>query len=122
MSEAIDKPSKTVFLNGDMPTTAVRNSEFFGRGGKPLSKEEYHRVIHYAKIVESLEADFDPTYYVRVYQGTLFDPMGPYGKRQRNLDTQMKKVSKNTFDFYITYLMTNNSIYLTRAQRGFLND
>jgi hypothetical protein len=48
--------------------------------------------------------------------------MGPYSRRGRTLDTKMKRVSKNTFDFYMTYLKTNNSIYLTKAQRGFLND
>ena len=91
----------------------------FGRTGDVLDQEEVHKVQHYAK---KLKTDNSENYYVMTYQGALFDPMGPYGRRERTLDTAMKRVSKNTFDFYITYLKTNNSIYMTKANRGFLND
>jgi len=37
------------------------------------------------------------------------------------LDTKMRRVSKTTFDYYMIYLKTKNSIYLTRAQRSFLD-
>lgn len=92
----------------------------FGRTGNVLETSEKHKVPHYAKVLEGV--DSKEIYYIRIYQSTPFDPMGPYGRRERNLDTQMKRVSKNTFDLYVTYLKTNNSIYLTKAQRGFLND
>ena len=62
------------------------------------------------------------TYFVKVLQSNLYDPMGTYSNRRRFLESDFKKVSKNTFDFYMMYLKTNNSIYLTKAQRGFLND
>jgi len=91
----------------------------FGKTGRALEKEESHKVPHYSKIVMANDKE---TYYIRTYQSTPFDPMGPYGRRERNLDTQMKRVSRNTFDLYMTYLKTNNSIYLTKAQRGLLND
>tara|TARA_R100000951_G_scaffold105819_1_gene99884 strand:+ start:234 stop:575 length:342 start_codon:yes stop_codon:yes gene_type:complete len=96
----------------------------FGRTGEELSKDSAHnKRSHFAKVVKnnSVKAG-SVTYYVKIYQSTPFDPMGPYGRRERNLDTEMRRVSKNTFDFYMTYLKTNNSIYLTKAQRGFLND
>lgn len=68
--------------------------------------------------------DGNSFYYVLVYDGLLFDPMGPNAKTKtsRRLETKMKRVSKHTFDMYVTYLKTNNSVYLTKAQRGFLND
>jgi hypothetical protein len=95
----------------------------FGRTGEELGKESAHnKRSHFAKVVKNTVASTSPTYYIKIYQSTPFDPMGPYGRRERNLDTEMRKVSKNTFDFYMTYLKTNNSIYLTKAQRGFLND
>lgn len=97
-----------------------RNIVLFGKTGNILEGEETHKLPHHAKIIRTSEGS--ETYYIRTYQGTLFDPMGPYGKRERTLDTQVKKVSKSTFDLYVTYLKTNNSIYLTKAQRGFLND
>lgn len=92
----------------------------FGRTGNVLDNSEKHKVPHYAKVLQSKEKK--EIYFIRTYQSTPFDPMGPYGRRERNLDTQMKRVSKNTFDLYVTYLKTNNSVYLTKAQRGFLND
>jgi len=92
----------------------------FGKTGNLLTDDEKHKLPHYAKLIQT--SDGKESYFIRIYQSTPFDPMGPYGRRERNLDTQIKKVSRNTFDFYVTYLKTNNSIYLTKAQRGFLND
>lgn len=60
-------------------------------------------------------------YFIKTYQGQIFDPKGMYNKREFMMETKMKKVSKNTFDFYVTYLQTDNSIYLTRANRSFNN-
>lgn len=92
----------------------------FGKTGNVLEDDEKHKLQHYAKIVQT--RDGKESYFIRTYQSSPFDPMGPYGRRERNLDTAIKKVSRNTFDLYVTYLKTNNSIYLTKAQRGFLND
>lgn len=117
-----DKQSTTAFLSGELPRTIKQVTCFYDRYGQILSEQEYHKSMYYAKHVEPLQEDGEVLYYARVYQGALFDPMGPYGRRQRDLDTQMRRVSKNTFDLYMTYLKTNNSIYLTKAQRGFLND
>ena len=61
-------------------------------------------------------------YFIRTHLNVPYDPSGPYGRRENYVETKMKKVSKNTFDFYMMYLKTNNSLYLTRASRGFLND
>jgi|TARA_R110000851_G_scaffold96287_4_gene208905 hypothetical protein len=66
--------------------------------------------------------DREKVYLVKVLQHTLYDPVGTYSNRKRFLESGFKRVSKNTFDFYMMYLKTNNSIYLTKAQRGFLND
>lgn len=62
------------------------------------------------------------SYYIRTYQNMPYDPLGAYSRREIFEDTKMDKVSKNTFDFYLMYLKSNNSIYMTRAQRGFIND
>ena len=94
---------------------------FFGRNGDSIPGEDSMRIPHYAKLVEKVDSGVK-TYFVRTHNSTLLDPSGPYAKRERNLDTKMQRVSKNTFDFYMTYLKTNNSIYMTKAQRGFLND
>jgi hypothetical protein len=60
-------------------------------------------------------------HYIVTYQNSPLDPMGRYQKRQAYLETKMTKVDKKTFDFYVTYLQTNNSIYLTRTNRSYQN-
>ena len=77
-------------------------------------KEKY-----FAKIISGED---NQIYYIRTYQGLPYDPLGPYSRRDVYENTKLNKVSKNTFDFYLMYLNTNNSIYLTKAQRGLIND
>ena len=88
----------------------------FNKDGQISSETKENK---YAKIVGKSNKD---TYYIRTHLNVPYDPLGPYGHRENYLETKMKKVSKNTFDFYVMYLKTNNSLYLTRASRGFLND
>lgn len=73
----------------------------------------------YTKVIANNDA---LSYYIKTYQNSPFDPLGSYAKRENYVETKFKKVSKNTFDFYMMYLKTNNSIYMTRAQRSFIND
>ena len=108
------------YVEGNFLPQTGKTVAHFGKTGNVLEEDEKHKFPHYAKCVT--EDNGKQTHYIRIYQSTPFDPMGPYGRRERNLDTDMKRVSKNTFDFYVTYLKTNNSIYLTKASRGFLND
>jgi hypothetical protein len=109
------------FINGDQPISLRSETQtiFFDKKGDVIAGDAQYKLSHFAKKLTTKES---VTFYVRAHQSTLFDPNGPYGRRERMLDTKMEQVSKNTFDFYITYLKTNNSIYLTKAQRGFLND
>ena len=61
-------------------------------------------------------------YYIRVHQSVPFDPMGTYAKREQYVESKLQNVSKSTFDFYMMYLKTKNTIYMTRARRGLTND
>ncbi len=94
------------------------NEFFFSKTGEKLNPKDTNQKT-YAKIVAKNGVE---AYYISTYQGVLFDPLGPYSRRENNVETAMKKVSKNTFDFYMIYLKTRNSIYMTKAQRGYLND
>ena len=73
----------------------------------------------FAKIVYS---EATPQYLINTYNNQIYDPIGLNSNREKYLDTKLKKVSKDTFDFYLIYLQTNNSIYLTRANRRFINE
>ena len=48
--------------------------------------------------------------------------MGTYAKREQYVESKLQNVSKATFDFYMMYLKTKNTIYMTRARRGLTND
>ena len=73
----------------------------------------------YAKIIKSEKGI---AYLIATYNNQIYDPIGISSNRERYLDMKLKKVSKDTFDFYMIYLQTNNSIYLTRANRRFINE
>jgi hypothetical protein len=60
-------------------------------------------------------------FFIRTFNNTPFDPLGPDGKRDVWSRTEMKPVSQNTFDYYIMYLRSKNSLYMTRTQRSFIN-
>ena len=85
-----------------------------------VSIEQVNNKKIYAKVV--YKNGNENSFHIRTFQNVPYDPIGPYGKRESYIETKMKRVSKNTFDFYMMYLKTNNSIYMTKAQRGFLND
>jgi len=94
--------------------------ELFDKTGNIISEDKKYKLSYYAKIIR--QSSDKATHYIRTHQSVPFDPNGPYGKREKFIETKIRRVSKNTFDYYMTYLKTNNSIYLTKAQRGFLND
>jgi signal peptidase I len=60
-------------------------------------------------------------YFVRTHNNVPYDPNGPYSHRETYLRTELKNVSKETFESYVTYLKTRNKLYMTKAQRSFIN-
>tara|TARA_R110002020_G_scaffold103752_24_gene243276 strand:- start:15026 stop:15349 length:324 start_codon:yes stop_codon:yes gene_type:complete len=89
---------------------------FDKRGEKVLSEKE--KV--FAKVLS--KGGGKPTYFVLTYENNPFDPWGMYKNKSNDIKTNMKSVSKGTFDFYMLFLKTRNSLYLTRANRSFIND
>jgi hypothetical protein len=60
-------------------------------------------------------------YFIRTYNNIPLDPLGPEGKRDIWSRTELKIVSEKTFKYYLVYLRTKNSLYMTRTQRSFIN-
>lgn len=60
-------------------------------------------------------------FFIRTFNNVPFDPNGPDSRREIWNRTELKPVSKKTFEHYIQYLNTNNSIYMTRAQRSYID-
>ena len=102
--------------SGDHIQPNDKTEYFFNRSGRNLesSKEKV-----FGKVVAKNGNSY---YYIRVHQSVPYDPMGTYAKREEYLQTKMEQVSKTTFDFYMLYLQTKNSIYMTKARRGLTKD
>lgn len=60
-------------------------------------------------------------YFITTHNNCPYDPHGIDSHREQNLRTQLKSVSKQTFDYYMLYLKTRNLLYMTRTQRSFIN-
>jgi len=106
------------YINKDIDSIAPESSletNFNRKGHNTLNAKE--KV--FAKVVKAEKAS---QYYISTHNNEIYDPMGINSNRERYLETKLKKVSKDTFDFYLIYLQTNNSIYLTRANRRFINE
>ena len=101
---------------GDQIPRATSEILFDKRGEKVLSQKE----TAFAKILSKSAENL--TYFVLTYENNPFDPWGMYKNKAKDIKTKMKAVSKGTFDFYMLFLKTRNSLYLTRANRSFIND
>jgi len=64
---------------------------------------------------------YQKTYSIVTQNNSPYDPYGIDSHRENTLALKLKRVSKQTFDYYIMYLQTRNSLYLTRSQRSFIN-
>jgi uncharacterized protein YaiI (UPF0178 family) len=60
-------------------------------------------------------------FYVLTSNGNIFDPNGIDSHRQKNIKTELRNTSKQTFEYYLNYLKTKNPIFLRRAERSFIN-
>ena len=88
----------------------------FGNAGEPVTSDK-EKV--YAERKSTSTTD---TYMIATYDNLPFNPTGMYSSKKEHIDLKMKKVNKETFDFYMLFLKTNNSLYFTKAQRSYLND
>lgn len=109
---------KTQFVsdNGDIKQKKSKTKHFNKVGA--LVKTEKEAV--YAKVLTNTSGSI--TYLIKCFQKQPFDPSGPYKAREKFIETKFEKVSKTVFDYYMMYLQTNNSIYMTKAQRRIINE
>lgn len=60
-------------------------------------------------------------FFVRIFGGIPLDPFGPEAGREIWNRTSMRQVSKTTFESYNNYLSTRNRIFLTKANRSYID-
>lgn len=84
--------------------------------GRPIDKDS-ERV--FAKIVTVGESQ--AKYAILIFNNQPYDPYGVDSHREANLTLNLKQVSQQTYNHYVSYLRTKNQLYMTRAQRSFIN-
>lgn len=60
-------------------------------------------------------------FFIRIFGGVPLDPFGPEAGREIWNRTSMRQVSKTTFENYNNYLSTRNRIFLTKANRSYID-
>ena len=99
--------------------TNIKERLFDKAGEACINKKEKA----FAKVITKTRRDGrSESYHVRVHKGVPYDPWGMHSHREEYLETKFQKVSKDTFDYYMMFLKTRNMLYMTRAQRSFIND
>ena len=101
---------------GDVTKDKVEAYLFDKRGSEVLSDKE----LVFAKVIKA-EGKND-RHFILTHDSVPHDPWGMHKNRERSLNMNMKSASKETFDYYMLFLKTRNSLYMTRAQRSFIND
>ena len=75
----------------------------------------------FAKCVYLTDNGIKNKYLVLTHNNTIYDPFGPDSHRERTINTILRTTSKETFEHYLLYLKTRNRLYLTRANRSFID-
>jgi len=94
--------------------------ESFDKDGNTLTNQK-DKI--YARYIETKLANgtAQTKYLIATFNNVPYDPKGIDSHREANLDIKLKSVSKQSFDYYMLYLKTKNTLYMTRAQRSYIN-
>lgn len=60
-------------------------------------------------------------FLILLFRNVPFDPYGIDSNYENSVNVKLKNVNETTFNYYIQYLQTRNLIYMTYAQRSFIN-
>lgn len=93
---------------------------FYDDHGNLLSNLE-DKIFAKMLIINLGNNDTQKQFFVRTYNNIPLDPLGPESRRDIWIRTELKKVSQATFDSYLSYLQTRNRLYMTKAQRNYIN-
>jgi hypothetical protein len=104
----------------DVENNKTSTQNLFDDKGNPLNDEK-DRVWAKNLVIDLGHNQHQHQYFIRTYNNIPLDPMGPEAGRDIWRRTELKSVSQKTFDYYMLYLRSKNGLYMTRAQRSFIN-
>jgi hypothetical protein len=71
--------------------------------------------------ITRLNGDEQLSFFINTLNGTLYDPHGVDSTKRISMMFKEKSVDTKTFENYLKYLRSRNNLYMTRAQRSFIN-
>ena len=83
--------------------------------------DESERVFAKTITTDMGEGRVQMKYAIITFNNQPYDPYGADSHRESNLRLEYKPVSQQTYNYYTSYLKSKNSLYMTRAQRSFIN-
>lgn len=101
------------------PTTH-KTEEAYNKLGK-IAESPKEKIFAIFKEADIGKEKLQKTYSIITQNNAPYDPYGIDSHREGTLSLKLKKVSQQTFDYYVLYLQTRNSLYMTRAQRSYIN-
>lgn len=107
------------FSNENLKSKKSLESLYDERGNL-LSTVE-NKVFAKMLIIDLGDNEMQKQFFVRTYNNTPLDPLGPESRRDIWRRTELKKVNQATFDSYLSYLQTRNRLHMTKAQRSYIN-
>lgn len=101
----------------------VVEQKFTSQGKLFTERDELEQTRIFAKktVIEFNNGDVRKIQEVLTHNNLIYDFMGADSHRATRLELKLKKVGAKTFDYYLMYLQTKNSMYMTRAQRSLIN-
>lgn len=98
---------------------AVVESTFYDKAGKETKIDE--RSVCKTVKTTGVNERAETKYYVNTLNGILYDPYGVDSNKKTSMMFKAKEVNSKTFEYYLMYLRNRNNLYMTRAQRSFIN-
>lgn len=92
----------------------------FNINGEEL-QDQHEKVYSRSLSIDLGNDKIQNKFFIRVFNNMPLDPIGPDSRREIWNRTQLKQVSKTTFESYNSYLATRNKIFWTKANRSFIN-
>lgn len=79
------------------------------------------RSVCRSKKTTKLNGDEHLSLFINTLNGALYDPYGVDSTKRISIMFKEKPVDTKTFENYLKYLRSRNNLYMTRAQRSFIN-
>lgn len=88
--------------------------------GRPVENTD-ELVFAKTIFINSPNGPINKKYAILIFNNQPYDPYGVDSHRESKLRLELKSVNQGAYDYYVSYLKTRNSLYMTRAQRSFIN-